>query len=189
MDEDGFAESLKLDMKPVSDGCFRETKIKRPDQGSRQTTEITLWNRTVCLTSSPADNVFLYESLQKDLRVFKRLRRQKSPANYRRELSVMERVLKEVKYVCQKNPEEKVSNVIAGHIKRSFLLASLVGSHQDYIHFVLEYCPYGDISTYSAPLSELQAWCVCNQLMEGLSVLHQLDITHRDIKPEVVFSQ
>jgi hypothetical protein len=129
MDEDGFAESLKLDMKPVSDRCFRETKIKRPDEGSRQTTAITLWNRTVCLTSSPADNVFLYESRQKELRVFKRLRRQKTPANYRRELSVMERVLKEVEYVCQKPPKEQVSNVIAGHIKRSFLLASLAGSH------------------------------------------------------------
>jgi len=121
MDEDGLAESLKLDVKAVSDGCFRETQMKRPDKGSQQTTEITLWNRTVCLTSSSADNVFLYESRQKDLRVFKRLRRQKGPADYRRELSVMERVLKEVEYVClPETPKNKLVMLLQATSKGAF---------------------------------------------------------------------
>lgn len=50
---------------------------------------------------------------------------------------------------------------------------------------MLEFCPYGDISSFPEPISEIQSWCVCKQLVEGLSVLHKLDITHRDIKPEV----
>lgn len=36
---------------------------------------------------------------------------------------------------------------------------------------------------------EVEAWCVCNQLMEGLSVLHKLEIVHGDIKPQVNFVQ
>lgn len=52
------------------------------------------------------------------------------------------------------------------------------------MHFVLEYCPFGDISQQPRPVSELKARLVCSQLMEGLAVLHHLDITHRDIKPE-----
>lgn len=57
---------------------------------------------------------------------------------------------------------------------------------QDYIHFVLEYCPYGDISQQQIPMGEVDAWCICNQLMEGLSVLHKVGIIHRDIKPQVI---
>lgn len=54
----------------------------------------------------------------------------------------------------------------------------------EYMHLVLEYCPFGDISQQPRPVSELKARSVCCQLMKGLAVLHNLDITHRDVKPE-----
>jgi hypothetical protein len=115
---DGLAESLKLDVETVNEHCFRETEIQEDRR------EIVFWDRKISLTCSPANNVFLYESQQKDLRVFKHIR---NTVNYR-ELSVMERVMKEVKYVYLKTPQGQDSNILTGHIKKSFLLTSLAGS-------------------------------------------------------------
>ncbi|KAJ5952463.1 uncharacterized protein N7479_010876 [Penicillium vulpinum] len=141
MDEDGLAQSLRLDVQNVNDHCFRESRIIKTDEDGRQIREIVFWNRNISLTRSPANNVFLYESQQKDLRVFKHIRRN-STVSYR-ELSVMERVLKEVE------PHQKE------------LFVDFVGwfPSEDYIHLVMEYCPYGDISRYPGPLSEVEAWC------------------------------
>jgi serine/threonine protein kinase len=51
---------------------------------------------------------------------------------------------------------------------------------------VMEYCHYGDISQYYAsPLAEIETRDISVQLLEALGVLHNLAITHRDIKPQV----
>ncbi|KXG47633.1 uncharacterized protein PGRI_015030 [Penicillium griseofulvum] len=92
---DGLDESLKLDVESVNEHYFRETEVQEDRR------EIVFWDRKISLTCSPANNVFLYESQQKDLRVFKHIR---NTINYR-ELSVMERVMKEVKYVYLKTPQ------------------------------------------------------------------------------------
>lgn len=100
MDDVGLAESRRIDMTAVSDGCFREITVKRSGKGTLQTTEVTLWNRTVCLSGPESiKNVYLYESRQRDLRVLKNISRQN--IDKCQELIVMDRVMKEVKYVHQ----------------------------------------------------------------------------------------
>lgn len=55
------------------------------------------------------------------------------------------------------------------------------------IRVVMEYCSLGDISKcYSDPLPEVTTRSVCEQLLEALSIMHGLGITHRDVKPQVI---
>ena len=50
----------------------------------------------------------------------------------------------------------------------------------------MEYCPLGDLSQcFQDPLSEEVVRSMCYQLLEGLVKLHDMKITHRDIKPQV----
>ena len=50
----------------------------------------------------------------------------------------------------------------------------------------MEYCPLGDIShCFETPVSEVMARDMCEQLLEGLGKLHEMGITHRDVKPQV----
>ena len=50
----------------------------------------------------------------------------------------------------------------------------------------MEYLPLGDISTcYDDPIPESQVKVVAAQLLEGLVKMHEMGITHRDIKPQV----
>lgn len=51
----------------------------------------------------------------------------------------------------------------------------------------MEYCRLGDISVcYPNPLPEAVTRSICEQLLEALSILHELGITHRDVKPQVI---
>jgi serine/threonine protein kinase len=51
----------------------------------------------------------------------------------------------------------------------------------------MEYCHLGDISQcYPNPLPETVTRCICEQLLEALAILHELGITHRDVKPQVI---
>lgn len=51
----------------------------------------------------------------------------------------------------------------------------------------MEYLPHGDLGEYIKATSDAQrdAREVTRQLLTGLSVLHNLNICHRDLKPQV----
>lgn len=52
----------------------------------------------------------------------------------------------------------------------------------------MEYLQHGDLTHYvknSSPCSANNARDITRQLLEGLVFLHELDIAHRDIKPQV----
>ncbi|PKY00610.1 kinase-like protein, partial [Aspergillus campestris IBT 28561] len=57
----------------------------------------------------------------------------------------------------------------------------------NHVCLVMEYCPLGDISQcFSGTMSEITARTMCEQLLEGLVKLHEMKITHRDLKPQNV---
>ena len=60
---------------------------------------------------------------------------------------------------------------------------------QDYLYFVLDYCPGGDLGglvVQKGPLPESSARFYIAELVLAVEHLHQLDIMYRDLKPENV---
>lgn len=54
------------------------------------------------------------------------------------------------------------------------------------IFLAMEYFPHGDLDAYiQAGVSEDGAKLICGQLLDGLSLMHQIGFTHRDLKPQV----
>ena len=50
----------------------------------------------------------------------------------------------------------------------------------------MEYFPESDLTKHiSTPLSQGTVQNISRQILEGLKVMHQEGITHRDVKPEV----
>ena len=57
------------------------------------------------------------------------------------------------------------------------------------VHIAMEYFPSGDLSTcFRDPVAEDLVKNIGEQLLEGLTRMHELGITHRDLKPQVKFS-
>ena len=51
----------------------------------------------------------------------------------------------------------------------------------------MEYFPEGDLTKHiSTPLSQKTVKNISKQILEGLKVMHEEGITHRDVKPEVL---
>jgi len=51
----------------------------------------------------------------------------------------------------------------------------------------MEYFQEGDLTKHiSTPLSQETVQNISRQILEGLKVMHQEGITHRDVKPEVL---
>ena len=54
----------------------------------------------------------------------------------------------------------------------------------------MEYFPSGDLSTcFPNPLDEGLVKNIGEQLLEGLTRMHELGIAHRDLKPQVKLGQ
>lgn len=58
--------------------------------------------------------------------------------------------------------------------------------NRDSVFLTMEYFPYGDLSNYiTAGFEEQEAKSITMQVLEGLKVMHKMDFTHRDLKPQV----
>lgn len=50
----------------------------------------------------------------------------------------------------------------------------------------MEYLPHGDLHNYlKSPLPESEGKNIVFQVLEGLHFMHQIEFTHRDLKPSV----
>lgn len=70
------------------------------------------------------------------------------------------------------------------------LFVQFLGWYKDeeFIFLAMEYMKHGDLSQYLVnfgPKARLEAKEIVRQLLEGLVVLHERNICHRDLKPQV----
>jgi serine/threonine protein kinase len=61
-------------------------------------------------------------------------------------------------------------------ISRPFLLTSLLARSGEMFDYIVSH----------KRLAEREACCFFHQILEGVDALHRHDITHRDLKPEVL---
>ena len=58
--------------------------------------------------------------------------------------------------------------------------------NKEHIFLAMEFFKHGDLQRYmDVPIPETQVKVITLQLLEGLKTMHQLDFTHRDLKPQV----
>lgn len=56
----------------------------------------------------------------------------------------------------------------------------------EFVYMAMEYVEGGDLSRYLAdPIIRLEAREITKQLLQGLAIMHERKICHRDIKPKV----
>lgn len=56
----------------------------------------------------------------------------------------------------------------------------------DNVFMAMEYLQHGDLDAYiDAGVSEADTKLICTQLLDGLSLMHSMGFTHRDLKPQV----
>lgn len=98
-------------------------------------------------------------------------------------------------YVSTNSPlpvvgSKHVIKTYAYHHQWEDLLVRFLGWYEnvDFVFIAMEYIEYGDLSQYqrtSGALSLSNARDITRQLLEGLAVLHEMKICHRDLKPQV----
>lgn len=194
MEGQELADRFKLDITVLSNDRSKEVVLK-PSAGQhlKQERLVIIWTRKYDLT----ERVYVEESPRGELRVVKRVAwRDKSVINYRSELDVLGRLSKATGFV--KSPEHSDFRSSSYRSSINFcdrtqkkLFVNFIGwfpiSRSDHVCFVMEYCRLGDVSQcYPNPLPEAATRSICEQLLEALAILHELGITHRDVKPQVI---
>jgi len=54
------------------------------------------------------------------------------------------------------------------------------------VYIAMEYLPEGDLTNHlGSPLQQKTVQTISKQILEGLKVMHQKGIAHRDLKPAV----
>ncbi|KIX07874.1 uncharacterized protein Z518_02528 [Rhinocladiella mackenziei CBS 650.93] len=60
--------------------------------------------------------------------------------------------------------------------------------NNDSVFLAMEYFPHGDLDYYiTRGITEDGAKMICAQLLDGLSLMHRIGFTHRDLKPQNIF--
>ena len=56
----------------------------------------------------------------------------------------------------------------------------------EYLYLIMEYCKYGDLRNFlkKRPLKEEKAKIIFKELISGLKYLYEMNICHRDLKPQ-----
>lgn len=161
-----LVEQLKLDLTVLPNNQSKEVIFQSTGNSSTPERNVVIWTRKYELS----DNVYVDRSPNGQLRVVKRLAHRDSTSTYPAELNVM----------------GQVTSATKG--EGGDLFVKFIGwfEFDHYTHFVMEYCPLGDLSCYYPnPLSETETRSICGQLLKGLAILHSLGITHQGIKPQV----
>ncbi|KAJ6720887.1 SERINE/THREONINE-PROTEIN KINASE [Salix viminalis] len=86
--------------------------------------------------------------------------------------------------------EAKILHHLSPHPHPHIIHLDNLWEDENHLHMVIDYCPNGDlfnfIVTNQIILSENQARCLFNQLMQAISHCHEYRVVHRDINPENV---
>ena len=179
------SKQLQLNIIVLSEDRCREVNY-RPDsrEPGKRSREVTMWTRTLKL----ANNVYLYESTLGESRVVKQVSMKDSrlTSSYASELDVLGQVSSVMEYVPTDNGRDKAEDDRRSQDKQLFVHFHVWFPATEHVCLMMEYCRFGDISNcYPNPSSEVETRRICEQLLDGLVVLHGLGITHRDIKPQV----
>ncbi|KAE8376947.1 kinase-like domain-containing protein [Aspergillus bertholletiae] len=166
MADEDIVQLFKLDIVVHGDRSRQKTFEPDPHHSDKRERVVTIWTRQGYL----ANNVYLEESPVGEQRVVKQIVPDKdNVARCFSELEFMGRLSRMTE------------------LRGDLLFVKFLGwfPSKDHVCFAMEYCQHGDIShCFPEPAAEQMVWTMCSQLMEGLSVLHELEITHRDIKPQ-----
>jgi serine/threonine protein kinase len=166
MEDDFFAGHFKLNVHIQENRSRQTSLISDPRQGIRNKPKVTVWMRE----DSLADNVYLEKTNAGEMRVVKQVRRDPEK---------LKRILSELRALGRLSKENGLFIQFFGWFESA-----------NYIHFAMEYCPLGDIShCFKDPLSEVATRSIGRQVIEGLTKLHEIKITHRDIKPKNILVQ
>lgn len=151
--------------------------------GERKTAVRTKWTEKRKLGSGGFGIVVLQESESGQLRAVKKLPQGLGKIDYSREVKVLSKVAD----VCI--PWNTVGwEAHCNYFQRQDHFVLFFGwyENRDFVFIAMEYIEHGDLSQYlKSPDSRPNAREITRQLLEGLTILHDKKICHRDLKPQV----